>query len=160
MSDPKVRRKLLDLKITNKSLLTINADYEERIKTQSSKLSILPSFKSMKNVQQLQHEHISKVEQLMRELSVKFSSQESEIKNLKNRLEEKHSKQQQKVSQLNTNNKSNESFIFTLAKFSILALLYGMLFNLNFENIWGLLKSLEDLYSMIQETSQSTRFQV
>ena len=62
--------------------------------------------------------------------------------------------QQQKVSQLNMNNKSNENYIFKLGKILILALLYGILFNLNFENIWNLLKSLEYLYSMIQGTSQ------
>ncbi|CAG8490928.1 17829_t:CDS:2 [Funneliformis caledonium] len=152
--------KLLDLKIANNSLLTLNASLNETIKTQSSKLSSLTSFESMKNVQQLQHDHIAKVEELMRELTGKFSSQELEIKNLKNSLEDKHSKQQQKVSQLNTNNISNESFMFTLANFLILALLYGMLFNLNFENIWALLKRLEYLYSMIQETSQLTLFQV
>ena len=62
--------------------------------------------------------------------------------------------QQQKVSQLNTNNKSNENCIFKLRKILVLALLYGILFNLNFENMWNLLNSLEYLYSMIQGTSQ------
>ncbi|PKY39336.1 hypothetical protein RhiirA4_393309 [Rhizophagus irregularis] len=150
-SNPKIQRKFLDLKIANKSLLTLNGTLEETIKKQSSNLN---TFESMTDVQQLQLDHITKVEELMRELSIKISSQELEIRNLKNKLED-NSGQQQKVSLLNMNNKPNEKFIFTLGKFLILASLYGILFNLNFEKIWNLLKSLlEYLYSMIQETFQ------
>lgn len=77
--------KFLDLKIANKSLLTLNGTLEETIKKQSSNLN---TFESMTDVQQLQLDHITKVEELMRELSIKISSQESEIRNLKNKLED------------------------------------------------------------------------
>jgi hypothetical protein len=77
--------KFLDLKIANKSLLTLNATLEETIKKKSSNLN---TFESMTDVQQLQLDHITKVEELMRELSIKISSQELEIRNLKNKLED------------------------------------------------------------------------
>lgn len=77
--------KFLDLKIANKSLLTLNGTLEETIKKQSSNLN---TFESMTDVQQLQLDHITKVEELMRELSIKISSQELEIRNLKNKLED------------------------------------------------------------------------
>ncbi|GES76784.1 hypothetical protein GLOIN_2v1476069 [Rhizophagus clarus] len=91
-SNPKIQRKFLDLKIANKSLLTLNNTLEETIKKQSSNLN---TYESMSDVQQLQLDHITKVEELMRELSIKISSQELEIRNLKNKLDD-NSEQQQK----------------------------------------------------------------
>ncbi|RGB34069.1 hypothetical protein C1646_703080 [Rhizophagus diaphanus] len=90
-SNPKIQRKFLDLKIANKSLLTLNGTLEETIKKQSSNLN---TFESMTDVQQLQLDHITKVEELMRELSIKISSQELEIRNLKNKLEDNSGQQQ------------------------------------------------------------------
>ncbi|RIA88203.1 hypothetical protein C1645_739542 [Glomus cerebriforme] len=87
-SNPKIQRKFLDLKIANKSLLALNGTLEETIKKQSSNLN---TFESMTDVQQLQLDHLTKVEELMRELSIKISSQELEIKNLKNKLDDDNS---------------------------------------------------------------------
>ncbi|CAG8594731.1 11818_t:CDS:2 [Acaulospora morrowiae] len=87
-SDPKVQRKFLDLRISNKSLLSLNASLDATVKDQSLKLANLPTFESIASTQQQQLDHILKVEKLMDALTKKMSEQESEIKDLKEKLDQ------------------------------------------------------------------------
>nr|CAG8605946.1 611_t:CDS:2 [Entrophospora candida] len=59
-SDPKVQRKFLDLQISNKSLLTLNATLESTVKEQTDKIATMPSFEVMMETQQKQSEYLNK----------------------------------------------------------------------------------------------------
>ncbi|CAH1765179.1 14986_t:CDS:2 [Entrophospora sp. SA101] len=73
-------RKFLDLRISNKSLLTLNVTLESTVKEQSDKLATIPSFEAMMETQQKQLEHLNKVEELINTLSNKMTEQDDEIK--------------------------------------------------------------------------------
>nr|CAG8639328.1 8495_t:CDS:10 [Entrophospora candida] len=88
-SDPKVQRKFLDLRISNKSLLTLNVTLESTVKEQSDKLATIPSFEAMMETQQKQLEHLNKVEELINTLSTKMTEQDDEIKVIKSQIIEK-----------------------------------------------------------------------
>ncbi|CAJ0633127.1 2153_t:CDS:2 [Entrophospora sp. SA101] len=75
-----VQRKFLDLRISNKSLLTLNVTLESTVKEQSDKLATIPSFEAMMETQQKQLEHLNKVEELINTLSNKMTEQDDEIK--------------------------------------------------------------------------------
>ncbi|CAJ0749220.1 13467_t:CDS:2 [Entrophospora sp. SA101] len=76
--------KFLDLRISNKSLLTLIATLESTVKEQSDKLSTIPSFEAMVETQQKQFEHLNKVEELITTLTTKMNEQDNEIKTIKN----------------------------------------------------------------------------
>ncbi|CAJ0755422.1 7625_t:CDS:2 [Entrophospora sp. SA101] len=59
-SDPKVQRKFLDLRISNKSLLVLNATLESTVKEQTDKIATMPSFEVMMETQQKQSEYLNK----------------------------------------------------------------------------------------------------
>nr|CAG8583384.1 14939_t:CDS:2 [Entrophospora candida] len=74
----------LDLRISNKSLLTLIGTLESTVKEQSDKLSTIPSFEAMVETQQKQFEHLNKVEELITTLTTKMNEQDNEIKTIKN----------------------------------------------------------------------------
>ncbi|CAH1757161.1 1570_t:CDS:2 [Entrophospora sp. SA101] len=78
--------KFLDLRISNKSLLTLIATLESTVKEQSDKLSTIPSFEAMVETQQKQFEHLNKVEELITTLTTKMNEQDNEIKTIKNQV--------------------------------------------------------------------------
>ncbi|CAG8464496.1 11770_t:CDS:2 [Scutellospora calospora] len=82
-SDPKIQRKFLDLRISNKSLMSINATLTATVENQSNKIANLTSFESIVSSQQQQLDHMIKIEELLRAMSNKISEQESDIKSLK-----------------------------------------------------------------------------
>ncbi|CAJ0763102.1 18152_t:CDS:2, partial [Entrophospora sp. SA101] len=79
-SDPKVQRKFLDLRISNKSLLVLNATLESTVKEQTDKIATMPSFEVMMETQQKQSEYLNKVEELINTLSTRMNEHENEIK--------------------------------------------------------------------------------
>ncbi|CAG8631458.1 14392_t:CDS:2, partial [Racocetra fulgida] len=87
-SDPKIQRKFLDLRISNKSLMSINATLTATVEDQSNKIASLTSFESIVASQQQQLDHIIKIEELLRVMSNKISEQETDIKSLKSQIGE------------------------------------------------------------------------
>ncbi|CAG8829587.1 12733_t:CDS:2, partial [Gigaspora rosea] len=73
----------LDLRISNKSLMSLNATLTAKVEDQSNKIASLTSFESIVVSQQQQLDHIIKIEELLRVMSNKISEQESDIKSLK-----------------------------------------------------------------------------
>ncbi|CAH1762493.1 7311_t:CDS:2 [Entrophospora sp. SA101] len=53
-------RKFLDLRISNKSLLVLNATLESTVKEQTDKIATMPSFEVMMETQQKQSEYLNK----------------------------------------------------------------------------------------------------
>ncbi|CAJ0639104.1 15131_t:CDS:2 [Entrophospora sp. SA101] len=82
-------RKFLDLRISNKSLLSLNVVLESTVKEQSDKLAIIPSFEAMMETQKKQVENLNKVEKLICTLSTKMTEQDNEIKVIKSQIIEK-----------------------------------------------------------------------
>jgi hypothetical protein len=81
-------RQFLDLKISNKSLSTLNATLESTVKEQEAKLAETKTVESFVTVQHQQSDSISKLEELLREMSDKLSKQETEIAKLKGQVVE------------------------------------------------------------------------
>nr|CAG8531447.1 14263_t:CDS:2 [Entrophospora candida] len=79
----------LDLRISNKSLLSLNVVLESTVKEQSDKLAIIPSFEAMMETQKKQVENLNKVEKLICTLSTKMTEQDNEIKVIKSQIIEK-----------------------------------------------------------------------
>ncbi|CAJ0872470.1 15077_t:CDS:2 [Entrophospora sp. SA101] len=73
-------RKFLDLRISNKSLLVLNATLESTVKEQTDKIATMPSFEVMMETQQKQSEYLNKVEELINTLSTRMNEHENEIK--------------------------------------------------------------------------------
>ncbi|CAG8781156.1 45757_t:CDS:2 [Gigaspora margarita] len=100
-SDPKIQRKFLDLRISNKSLMSINATLTAKVEDQSNKIANLTSFESIVVSQQQQLDHIIKIEELLRVMSNKISEQDSDIKSLKCQIgEASEEKQKNSVNNL------------------------------------------------------------
>ncbi|KAF0429335.1 hypothetical protein F8M41_005717 [Gigaspora margarita] len=127
-SDPKIQRKFLDLRISNKSLMSINATLTAKVEDQSNKIANLTSFESIVVSQQQQLDHIIKIEELLRVMSNKISEQDSDIKSLKCQIGEA-SEEKQKVSRITLNTESDFYSSFFLAKVILFSLLsFGTIF--------------------------------
>ncbi|CAG8738406.1 16359_t:CDS:2 [Dentiscutata erythropus] len=87
-SNPKIQRKFLDLRISNKSLASLNASLTAKVEDQSNKIASLSSFESIVASQQQQLDHIIKIEEMLRVMSTKISEQDSDIKSLKSQIGE------------------------------------------------------------------------
>ncbi|RGB32108.1 hypothetical protein C1646_744026 [Rhizophagus diaphanus] len=90
--DENIQRKLLELHLSNKELLTLNKSLEEQISEQSSELENLSSFESLIKTQKEQLEHITNLENIIKDLTTKLSEQETQIKTIKDDDNEENKK--------------------------------------------------------------------
>ncbi|RIA79324.1 hypothetical protein C1645_823216 [Glomus cerebriforme] len=90
--DTDIQRKLLELHLSNKELLSLNKTLEENINEQSSELENLSSFDSLLKTQKEQLEHITNLENIIKDLTTKLSEQETQIKEIKDDSNEENKK--------------------------------------------------------------------
>ncbi|CAG8522940.1 6091_t:CDS:2 [Funneliformis mosseae] len=81
--DESIQRKLLELHYSNLELLNINKSLEENINEQSIEIESFPSFDSLLKSQKEQVEHITSLENIIKDLISKLSDQETQIKKIK-----------------------------------------------------------------------------
>ncbi|CAI2164561.1 10297_t:CDS:2 [Funneliformis geosporum] len=87
--DESIQRKLLELHLSNKDLEVINKSLAENIKEQSFELESCPSFDSLLKSQNEQLEHITSLENTIKNLISKLSDQETQIKKIKDENNER-----------------------------------------------------------------------
>ncbi|CAG8675142.1 19170_t:CDS:2, partial [Racocetra fulgida] len=78
----------LDLRISNKSFMSINATLTATVEDQSNKIASFTLFELIVASKQQQLDHIIKIEELLHVISNKISEQETDIKSLKSQIGE------------------------------------------------------------------------